>query len=398
MYPRKSSDWGGVFVQEQVSALRALGVDVRVATGDAVRIWRNPQRAPGLLLHFVREALGTKDQRVSPPWQIRGGVPVLYFPYLAPPGRWWGMLAARSYRASLLLWGRAIRREFRFQVVHAHTAFLDGSAALAMSRAYGVPVVLTEHTGPFSTLTKGRVMRKRTQDAINRADLVIAVSERLKADILREINVSKPGQIIVMGNGFDPAIFYPSPGPRVEDGTIRALWVGGFDPVKQPIMLIDAFARAARENERLRLTMAGHGSLASAVRDRVARLGLSGKVTLLSSRTRTEVADLMREHHFLVISSKIETFGLVAVEAMGCGRPVLTTKCGGPEETVKDESRGELVQDSLSALAGGFLRLAKRLAQFDSEALASYARAHYSLNTIAGQLQSQYAQLSTNRP
>jgi glycosyltransferase involved in cell wall biosynthesis len=106
----------------------------------------------------------------------------------------------------------------------------------------------------------------------------------------------------------------------------------------------------------------------------------------------------MREHHFLVISSKIETFGLVAVEAMGCGRPVLTTKCGGPEETVKDESRGELVQDSLSALAGGFLRLAKRLAQFDSEALASYARAHYSLNTIAGQLQSQYAQLSTNRP
>jgi glycosyltransferase involved in cell wall biosynthesis len=314
------------------------------------------------------------------------GVPVLRVPFLASYQPFWGWLAARSYRWEVTRRAMAIGASFPFELVHAHTAFLDGTVAAALSRRFNVPFLLTEHTGPFSALTATPGMRSQTERAVNSANLILAVSRHLRNAILAEIAVRHPERIRVLGNGVDLAQFGLHGAGSPNDGTVQVLWIGGFLPVKQPIMLIDAFAEAWARDGRLRLTMVGEGVLEANIRQRIAERGLAEVVCIRGSASRFDVATLMRAHHFLIVSSESETFCLVAVEAMACGRPVLTTRCGGPEETVENKVQGELVDNNAAALADGMVRLAARLDEFDEIKLHRHVKENWSCETIVSHL------------
>ncbi len=385
MFPRGSEDWGGIFVQEQVRALRAAGIDARVVVGDPELIGRRTLRQLRLWPH-IRPV-----PRVA--WQDVAGVPTLYFGYLASYPPWWGYIAAISYRRELKRLAPQIYAAFAFDLVHAHTAFLDGGAGAWLGRRFRVPFVLTEHTGPFSALTNQAVMRWQTERAIFRADVVIAVSETLKKDILARVRLRGGAPARVLANGVDPTLFRPDGTAPPNDGTVRALWIGGFLPVKQPLMLIDAFAAARLQDSRLRLSMVGTGPLEPEIRAQIRRRGVEREVSVLPSAARQVVADYMRRHHFLVISSEFESFGLVAIEALACGRPVLSTRCGGPEETVRSSEYGELVGNSVKDLARGFLAMAARIVEFDAMALHDYARHNYGFEAIAAHLREIYLEV-----
>ncbi len=397
MFPRSCEDWGGIFVHEQVRALRSAGVDARVAVGNPRWVeWKMRMSLGVVPWRTLKTLAAHMTPSGAPPWVDLRGVPTFYFEYIMPPLRLWGALGARSYTFGQRRRLNALRRDFPFDVVHAHTAFLDGTAASMVADWAGVPLVLTEHTGPFTAITSEPKMRHFTERAINRADIIISVSNKLRSDILREVRVREPDRIRVIGNGFDPSTFYPGSDGPPQDGTIRALWVGGYMPVKQPLMLVEAFAAAKARNSTLHMSMVGNGVLEEQVRARVAELGLETAVEFYPSSTRDQVAGLMRRHHFLVVSSETETFGLVAVGAMGCGRPVLTTRCGGPEETVGDDTRGELVDNNKDALKRGFLRMAGRLSGFRADALASYARERFGFDRIAAQVSAVYNSVAGN--
>jgi glycosyltransferase involved in cell wall biosynthesis len=219
-------------------------------------------------------------------------------------------------------------------------------------------------------------MRWQTRRAIERADLVLAVSPAQREDILREVPVRRPERIEIMPNGVRADLFHPG-GPRPRDGYVRVLWIGGLVPVKRLDLLLDAFAAAQRERAELRLTLVGEGSLARAVEERIDSLGLRGLARLEASRSRQGVADAMRAHDFLVVSSATESFSLVTIEALACGRPVLSTRCGGPESILVSPKLGELVEGTRDALAQGLLSMAARLGEFDDAAIAEHARREY---------------------
>lgn len=383
MFPRQEADWGGIFVYEQVRALRRAGVDARVIVGDPHIIVRSTLRSRGFLSGIWNQYV---VQRGPLAWRDMAGVPVLRVPFLASYQPFWGWLAARSYRWEVARRAAAIRASFPFELVHAHTAFLDGTAAAAVSKRFSAPFLLTEHTGPFSALTVTPGMRLQTEQAVNSANLVMAVSRHLRNAILAEIAVRHPERIGVLGNGVDLAQFGLHGVGAPSDGTVQVLWIGGFLPVKQPIMLIDAFAEAWARDGRLRLTMVGEGVLEAEIRQRIAERGLNQVVCIRGSASRFDVAALMRAHHFSIISSESETFCLVAVEAMACGRPVLTTRCGGPEETVGSRMHGELVDNDAESLADGMVRLAARLDEFDEVKLHQHVKNNWSYEIIASRL------------
>ena len=389
MFPRGPEDWGGIFVHEQVRALREAGVDARVITGDLTLL------VPGILRQgkFYRH-LGPAP---APKWRDVAGIPTLYFPYLAAYPPWWGRIAAVSYRREVKRLAKRVRAEFPFDLVHAHTAFLDGGAGAWLARRCEVPLILTEHTGPFSALTEQPMMRWQTERAINGADVVITVSETLKRDILARVRVREANRIQVLGNGVNLEVFRPDGDAPPDDGTVRALWIGGFLPVKQPLMLIDSFSAALRQDPRLRLSMVGTGMLEGAIRAKIQSRGVEREVSIFPSATRPMVADYMRRHHFLVISSQSETFGLVAIEALACGRPVLSTRCGGPEETVRASACGELVENSIEGLAKGFLTMSAHVGEFDAAGLHDYVRRNFGLDVIAARLKGIYMKVLEDR-
>lgn len=384
MFPRENHIVGGIFVQEQVLALRRRGIDARVVSGNP--FWVNKFSPRGVLAYFR----AWREAKVRRHWCDCDDVPVAFFPYLAG-GIFRPWMHAWTYDLGLRSVLASIHKEFPYDLVHAHTSYLDGTAGLSAADLLGVPLVITEHTGPFSLLTKNPLKRMVTRRAVKGADRVLSVGEALRLDMETQLGLRASG-ISVLPNGYDDRTF--NIGQRKERGnSLKALWVGHFVPVKRIDRLIEAFARVAAEIPQLTLSLMGDGEGIEVARKDIASRGLSDRILFLDKSDREGVAAAMRSHDFLVVSSETETFSLVTIEAFACGLPVLSTRCGGPEGLVTDEGLGRLVPNDTAGLERGLREMCANLANFDPARIAAHAKNNYSWDGVARELTSIYGNL-----
>ncbi len=370
-------------MHDQVRALRARGLDARVLSGDPLWV---PTVNPLRFLAALRSYL-----RTEPVWGEWDTVPVLHFPYLC--GYWFRpSVHALTYAHGLERVRAAACDQFSFDLIHAHTSFLDGNAGLRLRQASGRPLVITEHTGPFSLLTRNRFMRQITRRALVGADHRIAVSAGLREDIAEALNLAA-GSIAILPNGVDPRVFHPRSDGERSAGFTRALWVGHFVEIKRVDRLLHAFARASRVRAELRLTLVGDGPERGAMAKLATELGLRESVAFQPATGRDGVADAMRAHDFLVVSSAKETFSLVALEALACGIPVLATACGGPEGLITEPSLGLIVSNDIEGLAQGLISFPDRVGAGDPQRLHAHAGGRYSWAQIAEELAALYQEL-----
>lgn len=141
------------------------------------------------------------------------------------------------------------------------------------------------------------------------------------------------------------------PWPAPPDGTRRIGFFGRHgDPRKRIGLLLEAFALLAARRPETRLVLAGEPPTA-ALRQRLAALGLTERVELHDEVPRARLLDLYGDLELFVIPSEQEGLGIVGLEAMATGRPVLSTRCGGPEEFVLEGETGWLVEATPQAMA-----------------------------------------------
>ena len=110
------------------------------------------------------------------------------------------------------------------------------------------------------------------------------------------------------------------------DGTRFLLFAGRLHPQKDPILLLRSFA--ALNDPHTHLLIAGAGELTAAVKSEIAQLQLSAQVTLLGALSQAELADLYRVCDAFVLTSLYEGLPMTVLEALACGVPVVTTRCG----------------------------------------------------------------------
>lgn len=383
MYPRDYNPAGGIFVHEQVKALRAQGIDARVVSGEPFWInTLNPKR--------VKQALDSYRAQTPGAWEDHDGVPVIRFPYIVS-GALPFQTHAATYTHGLMRQAEWLHDDFPFELVHAHTAYTDGTAGRHLAEKFNVPLVITEHTGPFKTLTRTRYLKRMTQKALNAADCVIAVSSALLGDIKNQVQLKPDVHSSIVANLVDTCFFIEQ--PRVQNGLINLLWVGHFVPVKRVPVLIEAFARAFKLQSRLRLRLVGSGEGMSEARDLAQSLGVDGVIEFLGHASREQLVEHYRDCDFLVISSESETFGVVAIEAMSCGRPVLTSSCGGPEDIVTHPQLGRIVDKSVDALVAGMLEMALQREGFDGHVIRQVTELRFSAPSVAKRLIAIYSGL-----
>lgn len=370
LFPRPSSPWSGVFILEQVASLRALGIDARVLWGNNVEVW------------------GGRSSRVF--WSNNGSanVPAASFDYAVPP-RTWHHCAGLSYGRAALAAVAQIRSDFAFDLVHAHTSWLDGYAASLVRRAFGTPVILTEHSGPFTTQVDNTFKRYGTARALAKADRILAVSEHMRSQVFHAFPFLATRGIEIVGNGFDPSLF-PVCAPYCASGEIVALWIGSFTQIKQPLMMLRAFAAARHRVPALRLVIAGNGPMERDMRQLASNLDITSSVTWLGSLGRRQVAAAIGAATFLIVSSEAETFSMVTLEALASGRPVISTRCGGPESIIETPDLGMLVENTEAGLSNGIERMAIEFPRYEPELLGASARARFSNDVIAGKLAAIY--------
>lgn len=279
---------------------------------------------------------------------------------------------------------------FEAEVVHGHVGAYGGWLARRFARP-DARVVVTEHASFLGRILRQPRARAMYAEVLDRADAMLCVSEKLRAELVGEF----PGheaKIRVVPNAVDIEAMPVRPEPVTD--LDRWIYIGKVAAAKGVAELVEAFALAAEDSARLRLTILGSGPLVEPLRARVAELDLAGRVAFHDAVPPQRVFEFLHAHDLLVHPSKSETFGMTVVEAVGSGMPVLVTRCGGPEETLAglDGVAGLLIDVSPDpeVIVDGYLRLAAQRDGLDPARARARLAQRYGSAAVARRLAEVY--------
>jgi glycosyltransferase involved in cell wall biosynthesis len=307
-YPSKKNLISGIFVQEHVNAT-ALYNDVAVLYSEGMdKGIRNPYQIEDNIED------GKRTLRIC---YKKSPIPkTSYFIYL------WAMFQA---------FGKLSRKGFMPDVIHAHM-YLAGVPAVLLGMKYGIPVVVTEQSSEFSFERIRGFSKLKAKFAFEKASLVCPVSESLKKHI-KAYDIR--AQFCVVPNVVETFLFTPTTVHDTrKDSRKRLLVVALLDPKKGIPYLLKALAQLKENRNDFVLDIVGDGPKRSEYEEQTRKLGLSNIVTFYGLKTKKEVVKFMKKCDIFVLPSPYETFGVVLIEALACGKPVIASDIGGPKEII----------------------------------------------------------------
>jgi starch synthase len=313
------------------------------------------------------------------PWErLHGGPEVAYAPAL-----------------EALSVGLAMARDpVEADLVHTHTWYV-GFGGMLVQAIHDLPLVVTLHSmeplRPWKADQLGTGYAVSTwaeRLAVERAERVIAVSAQMREDILVHFRV-EPGRVVVIHNGVDAEAFH-----RTEQREALArhgvrepyvLFVGRISEQKGIFPLLES-ARALPDDVSLVLCASSPDTPELAARLEAAVAGRSRVRWINAMLPVAEVVQLYSHASVFVCPSIYEPFGLINLEAMACGTPVVASRVGGIPEVVVDGETGWLVPPGDPAALAEALRVAladPARARRMGEAGRRRVEAHFSWDRIA---------------
>lgn len=280
-------------------------------------------------------------------------------------------------------------------VIHNHVVFPAGYFAWFVSALQNIPLLITEHWSGY-TDADGRYKRLSaihhfiTRRAFARARAVSVVSGFLKNAINAKglTNAAQPMLITTNvlnrpGEGCKP--FNPA--------TPQALFIGNLnDHEKNVSGLLEATKKVAEHFPGFTLTMIGGGNDKAAFEKKAADMGLlNTNVIFKGSVPNTELQQYYAGADFFVLNSNFETFNIAAAEALMNGLPVISTRCGGPEEFVND-SNGMLTSvNNHTELTEKIMRLIEGYNRYNRPEIARQMKEAYSNSVVTEQFKKMYS-------
>lgn len=173
------------------------------------------------------------------------------------------------------------------------------------------------------------------QRALAEVDEVFALSNYTRKNLRTQFSVEST----VATQGVDTDRFQPVDQPR-EDYILTVSRIN--DPRKRIPLLLQAYARARNECEEMPDLYLVGDEPNREIRQTADDLGIADHVQFLGRRSSSELVELYQHALCFVLSSEEEGLGIVIQEAMACGRPVVSTRCGGPETLIVDGETGIL--------------------------------------------------------
>lgn len=262
-----------------------------------------------------------------------------------------------------------------YDIVHSHY-WLSGWVGRHVADHWSVPLVQTFHT-------LGRVKNRSLAPGeppepivrITGEERVVAAADRILAPTPVEASDlvtaygARPDRVAIVTPGVDTDVFRLGDRDAAKallglGGRSVVLFVGRMQPLKSPDVAIGAFARAAASApaDPLLVMIGGPSGAASTSRDALAKIaadaGVADRVRFLDPVPHDDLATYYRAADAVLVPSRSESFGLVALEASACGAPVIATRVGGLTTAVRDGVTGVLVDrvddrafgDALAAL------------------------------------------------
>lgn len=218
-------------------------------------------------------------------------------------------------------------------IIHAHNFLFSGLVAMEISKLYNIPYVITEHSSSFALGRISKKMKTEIKICSNKAKKVLAVSSSFAKLLNDKFSLSTS----VLPNIIDEEFTINDFSTKKSNEHFVFLNVAALDSNKNHELLIRSFAITFKGTRAI-LKIAGFGPLRNKLEILCKDLGVADQVLFLGLLTRDKVKDEMFHANCFVLSSNYETFGVVLIEALSCGIPVISTDCGGPIDIVSNNN------------------------------------------------------------
>ena len=360
-YPSKNHLQNGIFEAIQAHALKKLGHKVIII---------------GVNCYSIKnyDILGSHHR-------IEDGIEIFEDYSLAIPSHnrmpfvWQSKILSKKIRKYLNL---IIKEHGKPDVIHSHYLLMT-SAVSRIIPEYNIPLVCTEHWSrinsnllPQSTLEDG----KRAYDKVDR---ILAVSNQTSKSILEKFD-KKSNVVYNMVHD----TYFDSKKKCYLNNEFTFISIGtmsnnrkGFD------ILLKAFAKFLASGENGILNIIGQGVLLNQYKELAKKLGINDKVEFIPEMNREELSDYISHSHVVVMSSRIETFGVVLIEGMAKGKPVIATRCGGPEDFITSEMGILVPTEDIDELCNAMIRMKKSYSEYNQEKIKNLCYDNYSQKRIA---------------
>ena len=251
------------------------------------------------------------------------------------------------------------------ELVHAHGTRAN-SNVLCAARSLGIPVIYTVHGWSFHPDQKPLTRKIRIMGEkylTSKTNLNISVSASNQQSGKQYISSFNS---IVINNGIDLKKFNPA-NPhndirselKIPADKILVLFIARFTSHKQPLALIEAFAKSYQQNPKLHLLMVGDGDQKDEAKNLIRRLKMQDHITL--EAFRQDVPDVLASADIFVLPSLWEGLPIGLLEALAMGKAVIATNVDGTSEIIENEKNGLLVDTGnlISNLASSLVELSK---------------------------------------
>lgn len=275
----------------------------------------------------------------------------------------------------------------RPDIVHAHL-LINAFYISFIKEQYHLPLVITEH---WTEMNRDDIdpRLRRIASIYKLADRVICVSQALADSLKKNFGVNA-----LVINNMVSDVFFENKRVERNDGIFKFVACGAFRENRNKgfDILVDAFAQASFP-DNVQLEIIGGGPDLPFIANKIASYGLSKQIRLLGVMPPEEVSNHLCQSDCFVLSSRIETFAIVVIEAMAKGLPIIATRCGGPETFLRPEHGILIDKEDTNQLSSAMKYMVEHYKDYDLNDIRAFSLTHFSQDVIANQIITVYNQV-----
>lgn len=367
--PCKSNNYSGSFEYEQAKMLAERGHIVVYYAVETVLFYK--KRKPVKISCYKMDGLCIYED---------------YFPFHPLPPII--MLRLREYRYSKLFF-REEKLSGLPDIIHVHYPAMMGYRQILKYARLGVGIVATEHWTRILTKKIRPVHIRSLQNYRIYGKALISVGEQLNQRIESLTHSCDYGAELKVIPNIVPNTFYYRGVPSSDYFTF--IGVGRLVSCKRFDLLIDAFCEVFLNYPKVKLMIVGDGPEKEALNSMIIERNMIDSVILTGNLPHEAIPEIIGKCNVLICSSNLETFGVPVIEAMACGRPVITTDAIGFKNYI-NESVGIIIKmDSKVALKEAMLKIYNDYNKYDKLSISQYALSNFSEEAVYEKLISIYS-------
>ena len=372
-YNNKRNPVHGSFFKEQAQALQENGVKVTVAYNE---IW------PLTQLFKVNEKIGIN-------YSIEDGLKTYRyknFNYLPKNPRMFNIFNKRLDK----LYKEIVKKEGGVDLIHCQSSFWAGISAAYIAKKYNIPLVITEHSSLKTAIYMKESYKPLVVKSYLEADALIAVGNGLKEELcqlsgrkdIRVIhNLIPVEKFKIIKNNNDVFTFFS---------------LAFLEGEKGMDVLVKAFSKYFK-NTNTKLVIGGDGSQREFLVNLSKELGIDNQIQFLGALSREAVVEYMSCCNAFVLASKYETFGVVYIEALASGKPIIGTYNGGAEDIINSNNGLIVKVNDVDELGSAMKYIVNNIDSYNSEYIRNECIEKYSKKKIINEILDVYNELLKER-